>query len=208
MKLVLGSDLHGYLPKVPSGDVLVLAGDILPEKEQDNFIQNRLRPWLVKAPVGNVVAIWGNHDDQPFRYNCHNINLPWILLIDQSVLIDGIKFHGTPWCLPIGRWAWQAPEYILEKVYDMIPEDTDILISHSPPYMIRDKTDIHPIKLKPSENAGSRALRERMNKLPNLKLLVCGHIHEARGQEGRVVNVSCLDLFYKPYPNPWAIVEI
>ena len=212
MKLVLGSDLHGHLPDVPSCDVLVLAGDILPENDQELFIEKYLKPWLNWARVRNIVATGGNHDHKLFKrqsyYQSLDCRLRWSLLIDRSTIIDGLKFHGTPWCLPIGRWAWQAPEYILEKIYAMIPDDVDVLISHTPPYEILDKTDPDPLKGKPSEHAGSSALIRRMAKLDKLKLLVCGHIHEARGRDGIVINASSLNRQYQLRPNPWVELEL
>jgi len=202
MRLVLGSDLHGYLPKVPSCDILILAGDLLPETDQERFIDQFLRRWLNDVPAKEVVATWGNHDDQPFRR--WNYKLRWHLLIDQSVTLAGLKFHGTPWCLPVGRWAWQAPEYVLEKIYAMIPDDTNILISHTPPHGICDKTAPE----KGSENVGSFALRDRLASLPNLKLVVCGHIHEARGQSGIVMNVSSVDRDRNLRKDPWVVMDI
>ena len=198
MKLVLGSDLHGHLPDVPPCDILLLAGDILPEKDQEIFIDRGLKPWLLSAPAGEIIATWGNHDHKPFR---RNYNLPWKLLIDSSVVINGLKFYGTPWCLPIGRWAWQAPEYLMEKIYEMIPDDVDVLISHGPPYNMCDLA-------KDGECCGSRALADKMKGLYNLKLLVCGHIHEGWGQIGKVINVACLDENYKLRENPWTIFEL
>ena len=203
MKLVLGGDLHGHLPDVPSCDVLVLAGDILPDIDQGIFIERQLGQWLERVPSRATIATWGNHDSEPFRRWHHNFR--WHLLIDQSINVCGLKFHGTPWCLPIGRWAWQAPEYLLEKVYELIPEDTDILVSHSPPFEMCDlavKSDWT------GSRAGSRALKARMAKLPNLKYLVCGHIHEGRGRNGKVLNVSCLDERYRLRPDPWVIIDI
>src|SRR3989344_4258293 len=195
MRLVLGSDLHGYLPEVPSCDVLVLAGDLFPEHEQERFVID-LRRWLKEAPAKNIVATLGNHDHEPFRDSSILSNLRWKLLIDSFVLIDGLKFYGTPWCLPMGRWAWQAPEYLLKKIYAMIPKNTDILISHTPPYGMCDLT-------VSGDLAGSRALGNRLRELSSLKYLVCGHIHEARGQKDKVLNVSCLDARFELRKNPW-----
>ena len=208
MKLVLGSDLHGFLPEVPPCDFLVLAGDILPETEQERFMVTRLQPWLSEVPARNIVATGGNHDHKLFKQGNNFERLRWHLLIDKSVVIDGIKFHGTPWCLPIGRWAWQAPEYVLEKIYGMIPDDVDVLVSHTPPYMILDKADADSLKNKPSGHVGSRSLKDRIKKLNNLKLIVCGHIHEARGREGIVINASCLDKNYVLRSNPWMEVKL
>lgn len=200
MKFVLGSDLHGHLPDVPPCDILCLAGDILPETYQEVFIEEKLRPWLLQAPARSIVATWGNHDHKPFRSQ-YNYNLPWRLLVDESATIMGLKFHGTPWCLPIGRWAWQAPEYLMEYIYSLIPDDVDILISHCPPYHILDRA-------KDGNNCGSAALAKRMVQLPKLKLLICGHIHEGRGREGNVFNVSYLDEKYQLRKDPWTTVEL
>ena len=206
MKLVLGSDLHGHLPPVPPCDILVLAGDILPETEQEVFIVNKLLPWLDRALAKEIVATWGNHDHLPFRR--WDYRSRWHLLVDQTTSIMGIKFHGTPWCRPVGRWAWQAPENILKYIYSLIPDDTDILISHTPPYLMCDLENKH------GENCGSRALLERMAQLKELKLLVCGHIHEARGSQDKVLNVSSVrrrlktDSGYTLYVNPWTVIEL
>ncbi|OGN33688.1 MAG: hypothetical protein A3F98_01890 [Candidatus Yanofskybacteria bacterium RIFCSPLOWO2_12_FULL_41_8] len=201
MRLVLGSDLHGNLPKVPKCDVLILAGDILSETDQELFIENSLAPWLDRASAKYIVATWGNHDHKPFKHWEHQYNLRWNLLIDRGIIIQGLKFYGTPWCLPIGRWAWQAPEYFLKNIYAMIPDDVDILISHCPPYGICDLA-------KDSSKCGSKELVSRMESLGNLKFLVCGHIHEARGSMGKVLNVACLDEKYLLRPDPWTIIDV
>ncbi len=199
MRLVLGSDLHGHLPDVPPCDILVLAGDLLPENDQELFIDNNLAPWLERSPAGDIVATWGNHDHKPFKHWYRDFR--WRLLVDSSAHIKGLRFHGTPWCLPIGRWAWQAPEYLLRNIYELIPDDVDILISHAPPRGICDRT-------VDGVDCGSRELVRRINQLKNLKFLVCGHIHEGRGQVGKVLNVACLDEKYKLRKNPWTVVEI
>lgn len=213
MKLVLGSDLHGLLPPVPPCDALLLAGDLLPENEQEIFIINQLAPWLNNAPAREIFATWGNHDDLPFKqydlpFRLWEDNLRWQLLVDRTVSWKGLKIHGTPWCRPVGRWAWQAPEYVLKTIYDMIPDDVDILISHTSPRSICD------LESRCGENCGSGALLKRMDQLKNLKMLVCGHIHEARGNKGVVFNVSSVkrrlktDPDYILYHDPWTVVEL
>ena len=200
MRLVLGSDLHGHLPDVPPCDILVLAGDLLPDTDkQEVFIGQSLRPWLNRAPAQEIVATWGNHDGKPFRNGNYGLRGHW--LVDRSAVVMGLKFHGSPWCRPIGRWAWQAPEHIMKYIYSLVPDDVDILLSHTPPYGICDKA-------KDGNYCGSEELFERMKSLPNLKLLVCGHIHEGRGQVGKVINVACLDENYRLRRDPWTIVDL
>jgi Icc-related predicted phosphoesterase len=42
-----------------------------------------------------------------------------------------------------------------------------------------------------NKSVGSEALRNRMEELSNLQLVVCGHIHPGYGMTGKVVN-GCL----------------
>ena len=199
MKLVLGSDLHGYLPEVPPCDILVLAGDILSADGQRNFYLGPLKRWLNNAPARHIVATWGNHD---WPFNVQGLpDLRWNLLIDRAIEIEGFVFYGSPWSLPFYEWAWQAPEETLVKLYSFIPSDTDILISHAPPKGMCDYS--HEGQL-----CGSVALNNRMRELFDLRLLVCGHIHEARGQLGRVVNASSVTKYVQLRKDPWTIVDL
>jgi len=52
--------------------------------------------------------------------------------------------------------------------------DTEILITHGPPYGVLDLT-------RRGKRAGCESLLERLDKLDELRLHVFGHIHEAAG---------------------------
>lgn len=199
MRLVLGSDLHGYLPEVPPCDVLVLAGDIMPANHQRRFYSGSLKRWLDNIPAHHIVAIWGNHD---WPYNIQGLpNLRWHMLVDKATILDGVTFYGSPWSLPFYEWAWQAPEETLIKLYSFIPDNTDVLISHTPPLAMCDKNN-------EGFHSGSKSLYDRMAKLPQLKLLVCGHIHEAHGQSDLVVNASCMTRNMQLRTDPWITWEL
>jgi Icc-related predicted phosphoesterase len=211
MRLVLGSDLHGFLPRVPECDVLILAGDLLPStnphrliEEQKLFVERRLKPWLERAPAKHIVATWGNHDWLPF-YGWKDDSLMWNMLVDEGIILDGVRFYGSPWSLPFMRWAWMAPEETLEKLYGKIPSSTDVLITHTPAFGILDKN-------YKGENCGSKSLRWKLDNISKLKLAVWGHIHEAWGREGIAVNACCVYNFdgtgYGLRNNPWIIVDI
>ena len=58
--------------------------------------------------------------------------------------------------------------------YARIPEDTDILITHSPAYGILDFDN--------GINYGSEEILERLPSLPNLKAHLFGHIHAQHGK--------------------------
>ena len=203
MRLVLGSDLHGYLPKkIPEGDVMILAGDILPDDDVHLFVHNQLNPWLKDVPVGSIILTWGNHDW--YAFNDLVCVYYATVLIEECVVINGVKIYGSPWSLPFNRWAWMAPEKTLKKIYKEIPDDVDVIVSHTPPYGFCDEANDGSL-------CGSRSLLKRMESLPNLKLVVCGHIHEARGRKWIVVNASSVgnrEGYYYPRQDPWTVIDI
>ena len=80
--------------------------------------------------------------------------------------------------------------------YARIPEDTDILITHSPAYGILDFDD--------GINYGSEEILHRLPSLPNLKAHLFGHIHAQHGiviqngitfSNGAIMNADYANLF-------------
>lgn len=55
-----------------------------------------------------------------------------------------------------------------------IPHDTEILLTHTPPYRILDKT-------RKGKHAGCKHLLAKLQELASCRLHVFGHIHEAFG---------------------------
>lgn len=102
-------------------------------------------------------------------------------LFDNYVIIEGYKIYGTPWVkeFPAGNitWGFQAKtELNLLLLYQMIPQDVDILITHEAPYGTLD--------LVRGEHEGSKSLAENIIPfLKNLKLHAFGHIHQERGTD-------------------------
>ena len=61
-------------------------------------------------------------------------------------------------------------------VYSKIPQDTEVLLTHTPAHRIKDKT-------RKGARAGCSVLARRLRELESCRLHVFGHIHEARGAE-------------------------
>jgi Icc-related predicted phosphoesterase len=80
-----------------------------------------------------------------------------LLTIEENIL-------GTP----------MESEEELFKRYRNIPNDTHVLLTHTPVKGILDKT-------YSGEYTGSEALMLRVSKLKELRLHCCGHIHESYG---------------------------
>ena len=94
----------------------------------------------------------------------------------------------------------------LADIWETIPEDTDIVITHGPAYGLGDKVLNPQYGLSP--HVGSQSLRKKLATLPNLKLHVCGHIHEASGlyiHDYVTINASTCDLGYIPFNNPISV---
>src|SRR5262245_28717535 len=73
MRIVALSDQHGFLPDIPPCDLLIVAGDVCPDRfgpfmaahdphQQQAWFDRHVRPWLVSAPATHKLLTWGNHD--------------------------------------------------------------------------------------------------------------------------------------------------
>lgn len=207
MKICCISDLHGHFPEIPECDLLFLAGDYCPiTKRQFIWFQKEFAPWLKKVREKGVeiVGIAGNHDWM-FQREVHLIpKMEWHYLQDQYLEIMGLKIWGTPWQPVFYDWAFNAEEKELERKWNLIPEDIDVIIVHGPPNGFG---DFYINKAFPynQTHLGSLSLTRRVQEIKP-KLVVCGHIHMAHGvynlDETKIVNASYVDDEYKPCFQP------
>lgn len=186
MKMTFISDTHGkheYLTSkaynniLGSGDVLVHAGDctnVGKVGEIKDFLN-----WFSNTDYTHKIFIAGNHDfgfelvhDIAPEYKEKGVHY----LFDSEVVIDGVKFYGSPWQPEFYDWAFNLPrgEKLAEK-WDSIPNDTDILITHGPAYQMLDWTLNNQL-------VGCQDLFNRIMTVKP-KIHVCGHIHCAYGQK-------------------------
>lgn len=227
MRVVATSDLHGFLPDpldIPEADLLIIAGDLCPDHPigkrqryglddngasyQHEWLDGEFRRWLdrVIPRVKQVIAVWGNHDfiGEPNRFGVEPPELPVQFLQDETVEIDGVRIHGTPWVPGLPRWAFHGSEEFLKARAESIPSDLDILISHGPPYGTADFVAPQFGSL----NVGDRALAGTLGSL-RPEFFICGHIHEQYGAHEHdgvtVLNVSYVDENYVPGNKPFEI---
>lgn len=213
MKIICVSDLHENLIDIPECDILIIAGDLsfafyndLSAKHE--FLCTKFKDWLDKVPAKEIVFIAGNHDQSIESWGYpDNAGLRCHYLQDSCVELFGIKIWGTPWQPWFYDWAFNAPvtggEKFLSTKYKDIPQDTDIIVSHGPPYGYGDKTHT-------GEHVGSHALLDTIQSIKPT-LVVCGHIHPGRGEYTYkhdentatfIVNASIVDNEYKPVYSP------
>jgi Icc-related predicted phosphoesterase len=124
----------------------------------------------------------------------------------DSCTIHGVSFFGSPYTPDFGGWAYMIPDEELKRKWDQIPEETNVLITHGPPFGIGDFSSYK------MENAGCRHLATRVNNLPNLKAHIYGHIHHAYGvtERNKVIyaNVSTCSNRYDGDINPAVVLDI
>jgi calcineurin-like phosphoesterase family protein len=209
------ADLHGNYPILDGGDLLILAGDVLGDDTEYGFY--KLMDWLDEQPYLEKIFIAGNHDnflqdhDPRKWYERRNA----IYLCDSSTIVGKFKVYGTPWVKSFDgmnphckAFTLDTEEQLAEK-WSLIPEDVDILITHSPPLTILDR-NIDGLQVG---SAGLLAQHITNFKPIIPKLWVWGHIHEAYGQHGprfwnntKYVNASLVNFNYKPVNKPVRIV--
>jgi len=209
------SDLHGCEPELHGGDLLIVAGDLT---ARDTDAQHLLfMEWLaLQHKFGlkykKIIYIAGNHDGMldPYQKRYGPIKTPekWNIeyLCDSGTKFEGLKIWGSPWTPTFCNWYFmQDRGEQIRKRWEMIPKDTEILITHGPPYGILDKVDISS-KGDKFKRAGCMDLMDIIPTLPNLKLHVFGHIHESPGVEEirgtKFVNASIMNEHYRPVNKP------
>jgi len=208
MRLVCISDTHGRhskrgrMPRVPDGDVLIVAGDITSDGSKQ--ATQLFNTFLGRQPHTHKIIIAGNHDWFLSKYDGHEVLYNAVYLQDEEVIIEGIKFYGSPWQPEFLNWAFNLRRGLpLEQKWAEIPDDTDILITHGPPGGI---LDIAP----PGEHVGCDDLLSRVYAVKP-RVHVFGHIHLSYGKEERdgitFINASTCTEAYEPI-NPAIVVDI
>ncbi|KAK4309551.1 hypothetical protein Pmani_018814 [Petrolisthes manimaculis] len=126
-------------------------------------------------------------------------------LQDQPLTICGIKLYGTPWQPEFCNWAFNLPRghKCLEK-WDSIPDDTVVLITHTPPIG-------HGDLCCTGVRAGCVELLTTVQTRVKPKYHVFGHIHEGYGvtTDGKTIfiNASTCNSSYVPI-NPPIVFDV
>ena len=222
MKITFISDTHAKHNQVtsslPGGDVLIHAGDIS-NKGYRTEIQDFIKWFSTIENYTHKIFIAGNHDfgcqdevlavQELLRLNPGSEYLydDMFLIGDESTDYDDmVKVWGSPWQPEFYNWAFNLPRQgaELKEVWNMIPSDVDILITHGPPYGHLDYVAYS------KQNVGCELLRDRID-LIKPKIHVFGHIHSGYGYKfdgtTHFFNAAVLDERYdftqKPLSVEW-----
>lgn len=204
-KIVCLSDTHNYHERVrvPEGDVLIHAGDATGRGTLDEIVSfNR---WFAALPHRYKIFVAGNHDwlfETSSAFARKLLDSSIFYLQDSFVEIENLKIYGSPWQPRFYDWAFNLTRGAeLAEKWKLIPEDTDVLITHGPPHGILDEVPRQYFV----ENTGCEELRKRVE-IVKPKLHVFGHIHCGYGQTEKFgvkfVNASTCDEEYNPRNAP------
>ena len=178
MKIVIISDTHAAHENLGllEGDVLIHCGDLEHLFQQDTQSIKKIDKWFGLQKFEHILCIGGNHDlsleifarngKQPFRNAT--------FLHDHEIIIDGIKFYGSPWVPHLSHHAFYANSDAIREAWSKIPDDVDVLITHTPPARCLDVSSR-------GMSLGCDYLAQRLKSLR--PLLHCfGHVHASVGQ--------------------------
>ncbi len=169
MKILHLSDTHGChrrLRDLPEADIIVHSGDFCMAGTEDEAID--FMNWFCDLPYTHKIFIAGNHDDCLYGSQIEGLDKNTHYLCNSCIEIDGVKFYG------VALFMQDCINHQQNANYSKIPTDTDILITHVPPFGILDIDD--------GENYGSEELLTKISSL-NLKAHLFGHIHSQFGSE-------------------------
>jgi len=206
------SDIHGYFPELPGGDLLILCGDYT---AADKTVQwGHFFAWLKKQKYRKKILIGGNHDNfmmngwPKSKKEAEDLQevQSWLTeqekdglydfeyLCDSGTEFGGLKIWGSPWTKTFKGINPKCCAFTLEndqelrERFDKCPVKVDILVMHGPPYGILDAN-------AEGERCGSIPALELLDRVKPL-YMVFGHIHEQGGKE----------LLYKHIgPNTWCL---
>lgn len=179
MKFLFLSDTHSQhrkLKNLPAADVIIHGGDVS-KMGRDYEVEDFMR-WFSALNYRYKIFIAGNHDfffeGETPKSIMRFLNGNTIYLYNSAVEIEGIKIWGSPFTPTFFNWAFNLDRGAdINKVWKEIHPDTDILVTHGPPYGILDRT-VSGLQV------GCADLLKKIKKIQPAYHLF-GHIHEGCG---------------------------
>ncbi len=199
MNLTFISDPHfnHYQIELGCGDILFVCGDFTRKGRVDDVVE--FSKFIGAQNFRYKVVIAGNHDfcfEDERREEVEKIlsDNGIVYLNDSGIEIEGIHIWGSPIQPWFFDWAFNRRRgEKIRKHWDLIPENTDILITHGPPMGILDVC-------KSGKHVGCEDLLLRLEKVAP-KIHAFGHIHESYGiekiKETTYINCSISDERYQ-----------
>lgn len=143
------------------------------------------------------------HEDKYYDLFPNNEKVVF-LFDDEYIYQNTYKIYGTPWCKQFGRWAYMSDN--LKELFDQIPNNLDILITHDAPYGVSDILLQENCPWANGEHIGNIPLAEAIRE-KNPKIVCHGHLHTTSREfeilgNSKVINCSLKDEFYNLIYSP------
>lgn len=178
VSIVCISDTHELHREMdmPYGDILIHAGDHAMAGWNHAEIRE-YDSWLGSLPYKHIVMVPGNHDRWMLDLAKRRLITHATILADEAVEVMGLLIWGsgvTP--LATEPFGIGSPDN-RAKLYTTIPQDVNIIVTHTPPYNVMDRA---PGSL---HHSGCPELRQAVERIKP-QLHVFGHVHGAHGVHG------------------------
>lgn len=218
IRFVCISDTHNKTDglSIPHGDVLLHAGDFSRVGYPDEVAHfNRFLRTLNHT---HKIVIAGNHDltfdtekfeifsQGQFKF-LRNVDFSkvkellnaCIYLEDAEIEVFGYKIYGSPWQPVFHDWGFNLPRGpVIAHKWSLIPNDTDILITHGPPMYKKDMCF-------KGYHVGCEDLKARVEEVKPL-VHVFGHVHEDYGvdrdEHTTYINAATCNMKHRPTHKP------
>jgi len=156
---------HSLLKNLPKADVIVHSGDAS-FSGSDSEVLDFLN-WFCDLDYPYKIYVAGNHDDCLYGAQIEGLPDDCHYLCHSGIKIENVNFWGVP--LFVGD---ALKDGRTEQIMAQIPGNTDVLVSHSPPFGILDFDD--------NINYGCPDLLKVVERIsPRYHLF--GHIHANHG---------------------------
>ncbi|HET7410395.1 MAG TPA: metallophosphoesterase family protein [Paracoccaceae bacterium] len=191
MRILAFSDMHlarhcadKVCAAAGEADLVIGAGDFAVQRNGLADAMTMLAPVLPKAVLvpGNAESI------EELRAAAG----PATVLHGDAVERDGVRLFGLGYAVPVtpfGPWSCDMAEAEAEAMLAAM-EQADILIVHSPPRGLGDRTAA-------GASVGSTAIRAAIERVQP-KLALCGHVHDSWGVSGMIGETRVHNLGPRP----------
>lgn len=175
--------------------MIIHAGDV--SKRGSTYEIEDFLNWFKSLDFKHKIFIAGNHDfffEEAIEYEIQKLIPKGVTYLnDSGVKINNLNIWGSPIQPWFHNWAFNKKRgEEIKSHWDLIPINTDILVTHGPPFEILDQT----IR---GESVGCKDLLDKVI-IVKPKVHVFGHIHEGYGlldlNDTKFINASVLDVSY------------
>ncbi len=217
MKVWFISDTHNkHLElQVPDVDLVIHCGD---ESTHGNPCMNepesrRFFDWYAALDIPTKVFVPGNHSTAVEQGLIRPDEFPELrFLVHRAIECNGLKIFGSPYTPRFHDWAYMKKRTQLDVVWQSVPDDVDILVTHGPPKGVLDMT--RDFESKHLIQVGCAALRRHVDERIRPKIHAFGHLHDEKGVSNygmftrgatQFINCSCCNLASKLMNNGFVV---